>query len=190
MFENIFYLKKHGIIKTLKILYFKVLTKHYNNKYNIETSGILFNEIDKENTPKSFKYFDTGTESFLVPMIRSILKSLALNRDDVIIDFGSGQGRFLFVASEFKFNEIIGIEFSESLYHNSLRNLKRFSIKNKNNISIHNLDFLDYVFKGNKNLNFQDSAIRNVFDINDFKTFKYYLRLFYYQFLFKKSIDK
>ena len=152
MNENLVFLKDNGLYKSLIFFYFKVLTRLYNKKYNLDTNGISVDKIDRSAAPKSIKYFDTGTESLPVPMIRSILKSLNINKDDVIVDFGSGQGRFLFVASEFKFKEIIGVEFLEPLYNTSMKNLKNYSIKNKNNIKIYNLDVLDYVFKGNENI--------------------------------------
>ena len=151
MNENLIFLKKHGLKNFLIIFYYRVLTNLYNKKYNLETNGIPLEKLDKSRAPKSIRYFDTGTESIVVPSIRSILKNLTISPDDIIIDMGSGQGRFLFVASEFKFKEIIGVEFLDYLYKISLNNLKNFSIKNQNNISIKNSDILDYVFKGKEN---------------------------------------
>ena len=72
-------------------------------------------KLNKNNTLKSFPFL-TGTESIPVPMIRKILNSLQINGEDIIVDLGSGDGRLLFVASEYNFKEIIGVEFLDELF--------------------------------------------------------------------------
>jgi Histone methylation protein DOT1 len=52
-----------------------------------------------------FKLFD----------LHRILRGIAISRDDVFIDFGSGKGRVLFVAAHYGFRKIIGVELSPKL---------------------------------------------------------------------------
>jgi predicted RNA methylase len=42
------------------------------------------------------------------------------------IDMGSGKGRVLFVAAEYPFRKVIGVEFSNALHEDALANLKRY----------------------------------------------------------------
>jgi SAM-dependent methyltransferase len=56
-----------------------------------------------------------------------ILSSLEINFEDfVFIDFGSGKGRALLMASEFPFKSIVGIEFSPELHVIAQRNILKF----------------------------------------------------------------
>jgi cyclopropane fatty-acyl-phospholipid synthase-like methyltransferase len=42
------------------------------------------------------------------------------------LDMGSGKGRVLFVAAEYPFRKVIGVEFSNALHEEALANLKRY----------------------------------------------------------------
>jgi SAM-dependent methyltransferase len=42
------------------------------------------------------------------------------------IDMGSGKGRVLFVAAEYPFRKVIGVEFSNALHEEAVANLKRY----------------------------------------------------------------
>jgi cyclopropane fatty-acyl-phospholipid synthase-like methyltransferase len=42
------------------------------------------------------------------------------------IDMGSGKGRVLFVAAEYPFRKVIGVEFSNALHDDAVANLKRY----------------------------------------------------------------
>jgi cyclopropane fatty-acyl-phospholipid synthase-like methyltransferase len=43
-----------------------------------------------------------------------------------LIDMGSGKGRVLFIAAEYPFRKVIGVEFSNALHEEALANLKRY----------------------------------------------------------------
>ncbi|MBZ5656504.1 MAG: hypothetical protein LAO56_14645 [Acidobacteriia bacterium] len=58
---------------------------------------------------------------------RAILSSLALRFEDLVfVDFGSGKGRALLMASEFPFKKIVGIEFAPELHSAAQRNIAKF----------------------------------------------------------------
>src|ERR687885_509057 len=44
-----------------------------------------------------------------------LLRDIAISEDDVLIDFGSGKGRVLFLAAHYGFRKIIGVELSAKL---------------------------------------------------------------------------
>ena len=57
----------------------------------------------------------------------SILAGLDIRYEDyVFIDFGAGKGRMLFLASEFPFRRIVGVEYSPDLHETLDRNLRTY----------------------------------------------------------------
>lgn len=58
---------------------------------------------------------------------RKVLASLKIDYEDfVFVDFGSGKGRTLLVASEFPFKKIIGVEFGAELHECAQRNVSTY----------------------------------------------------------------
>jgi SAM-dependent methyltransferase len=56
-----------------------------------------------------------------------ILKSLDIDyREYAFVDLGSGKGRTLFVAAEFPFQRIVGVEFAEELHQIALKNARDY----------------------------------------------------------------
>ena len=62
------------------------------------------------------------------------------------IDFGSGKGRALLLASEYPFNRVLGLEFSPELHQTSNENILRYSpaAQKCKDIQSLNVDFADY----------------------------------------------
>ncbi|WP_164018692.1 hypothetical protein [Pyxidicoccus trucidator] len=80
-------------------------------------------------------------------VIRHALQSLPIqHRDFTFVDFGSGKGRALLVASEFEFSRIIGVEASAMLHEVALRNVARYtsSTRRSQDIQCFNMDCLDF----------------------------------------------
>lgn len=77
----------------------------------------------------------------------AVLSNLAIAFDEyTFVDFGSGKGRALLLASEFPFKEIIGLEFSPELHCIAEANLQRYSSPSQRckNIRCINIDFVDF----------------------------------------------
>ena len=67
-------------------------------------------------------YVGTEPERFF-----AILRSLELKYEDfVFVDFGSGKGRVLLMASEFPFKRILGVEFSPDLHAIAQANIQKY----------------------------------------------------------------
>ncbi|MFZ0799285.1 MAG: class I SAM-dependent methyltransferase [Terriglobales bacterium] len=62
------------------------------------------------------------------------------------IDFGSGKGRALLLASEYPFKRILGLEFSPELHKTAVENIRRYrsTTQKCRNIQSLNVDFADY----------------------------------------------
>ena len=66
--------------------------------------------------------------------------------DFTFIDFGSGKGRALLLASEFPFKRILGLEFSPELHRTAEENIRRYRSKTQKcrDIQSLNVDFAGY----------------------------------------------
>lgn len=60
--------------------------------------------------------------------------------DYIFIDIGSGKGRALFVAAEFPFRKVIGIEFATALHQHALANIQRFNRRHQKSQAIESLN--------------------------------------------------
>ncbi|HSS95643.1 MAG TPA: hypothetical protein VLK33_01360 [Terriglobales bacterium] len=69
----------------------------------------------------------TNYEPGSVELIREVIAALPIDPAEfTFIDFGSGKGRALFVASEFPFARIIGVEYAPELHEAACRNLQSY----------------------------------------------------------------
>lgn len=97
----------------------------FDRKYNVNTSGDVSQDqlsVNSENQVFATKYQPIQNIDF-----SQILKELNLDYSNIsFIDFGSGKGRAILLASALKFKKIIGIEFSELLNNIAKENIKKY----------------------------------------------------------------
>ncbi|HYM77516.1 MAG TPA: class I SAM-dependent methyltransferase [Candidatus Dormibacteraeota bacterium] len=77
---------------------------------------------------------------------RAIFSSLHLQFEDfVFVDFGSGKGRALLLASELPFKRVLGLEFSPDLHAIAQRNIERYASHRKSGpVESVCMDFLSF----------------------------------------------
>jgi len=81
--------------------------------------------IDSENWNEGFRYQATSPDTF-----HSMMQSLSIRHEDFdFVDIGSGKGRALFLAAEYPFRAITGIEFSRQLHDICTKNISAFRAK-------------------------------------------------------------
>jgi SAM-dependent methyltransferase len=107
----------------------------FDREYGVETDGDLegWTYLSDLEIPSS-NWIHGNHYSPIEPVrFRAILKSLELKFEDfVFVDFGSGKGRALLLASEFPFKKIVGVEFSPQLHAVAQANLaKRRGLQRK-----------------------------------------------------------
>jgi SAM-dependent methyltransferase len=99
-------------------------------KYRADTGGIITHGelgVDASNAA-----YATCYRAALGWVIRRFLRQLPIDFTRyTFVDFGSGKGRALLVASEFAFAEIVGVEFSADLLDISRRNIARLPARNR-----------------------------------------------------------
>jgi len=83
------------------------------------TAGLAGLKIRGENGQYGAAYYPTHPK-----LAFEVLDSLGIDyRDYLFVDLGSGKGRMLFVASEFPFQKVVGVEFAEELHKIALKNV-------------------------------------------------------------------
>ena len=132
---------RHGVIGTLKLVptnlrnYFRKLEasqraarrrdREFDLRYGTRTSGRIpvgGLDVTGENVDHAVDYEPISPESFNI-MMRFVPPDLTNFR---FIDYGSGLGRALLLASLYPFKEIIGVEFSALMHRQAERNLRKF----------------------------------------------------------------
>jgi hypothetical protein len=128
----------------------------FDERYGVDTDGAIGGasggpwsktclsdlDIPSPNWIYGLDYSPIPVEEF-----RKIIAGLALNfQDYVFVDFGSGKGRALLLASEFPFKQIMGIEFSPQLHAIAQSNFKKYSSPTQRCTSLEsiNMDFTDF----------------------------------------------
>ncbi len=99
----------------------------FDERYGgIDTAGFISPvELDFEGSAKDGAngYQAVGEES-----VREMMNSVPLEHEKfTFVDFGSGKGRACLLASEFPFEQIIGVELSESLHQVACDNVEKFT---------------------------------------------------------------
>lgn len=102
----------------------RFLDSSIDRKYGIDTSGViplkdLTVESDHSNVEAGVWY-----EPMSVKIFKQIMNRLTINFSEFqFIDFGSGKGRVLLMASAYGFNRIIGVEFAQELHRIATSNV-------------------------------------------------------------------
>lgn len=98
-----------------------------DRRFNISTGGkVLPSELgfDGDRAQHAVEYYPTSRLEFSM-----LLEQLSTDRDlrqFTFIDFGSGKGRVILMASEFPFRRCIGVELSPMLHEAAVRNIETF----------------------------------------------------------------
>ena len=114
--------------------------EEFDRKNNSNTAGIISqDELEMNNKNQSHAVYYRGSDSLF---FNNALSSLKINFNEyAFIDFGSGKGKALLLASAFPFKKIIGIEFSEDLNAIARENIRQLK---KDNIEAYCMDAVDY----------------------------------------------
>jgi SAM-dependent methyltransferase len=122
----------------------------FDTVHGVETDGDLGGwtflsdlKIPSPNWIHGVNYCGIEPARFLAALL-----SLDVRHEDyTFIDFGSGKGRALLMASEFPFRKVVGIEFSAELDAIAKRNVERYGRRPKGCQSVETvcMDFVDFV---------------------------------------------
>jgi len=102
-----------------------LVDRRFDRKFGIDTSGLRgIKELDvtAEQKTSGIHYEPTP-----VPALRAMLRSIPIDHSKfTFVDYGSGKGRVLLLASEYPYRAIIGVEAAPSLHAAALDNIEKW----------------------------------------------------------------
>lgn len=97
----------------------------FDEQFGVDTSGLI--PPEELRTGRREDLFNTGYFGVAPSAFRQILEQLPIEFEMfTFVDLGSGKGRALFVAAEYPFREIIGVELSPKLHAIAATNITRY----------------------------------------------------------------
>jgi SAM-dependent methyltransferase len=105
------------------------LDRNFDRRHGVKTNYVI--DLEDLNDPEraSFGHRHQPTPS---NVFHPIVKSLRIRYEDfILVDLGSGMGRAAFMASEFPFKRIIGVEFSAEFHRIAEQNRLKFRHENQ-----------------------------------------------------------
>lgn len=113
--KTISFIQKMGLLATTKLIVAAIADYLFDLNYGTNTSGCI--ELDELTIVSGDKQSGCKYQGTRVLALRSLFNKLKsdISPNSAFVDFGCGKGRVLLIASEFGFQEIKGVEFSEEL---------------------------------------------------------------------------
>jgi hypothetical protein len=97
----------------------------FDRTFGVDTGGLIplsDLDIEDDNWVHGLMYAASPPQLFA-----EIMQNLPIRHEDfAFIDFGSGKGRVLLMASQFPFTRIVGVEFSRGLHEIAQRNIAAY----------------------------------------------------------------
>ena len=112
--------------KTPGFLAFK--DRAIDRRFRISTVGVVLPDemdVDTERREHAIQYQPTASLDLAI-VLDELADQVNLN-DYSFVDFGSGKGRVILLASEFPFRSVTGVEFSAELHDSATHNINSFS---------------------------------------------------------------
>lgn len=117
-------LRRAGLRNTVRLIASSMRDAEFDRTYGTATAGYA--------DPRAYASGDPRAEraTFYVPTrarpFRAFLDRSAIDPTGSFVDFGCGKGRAMFVAAQYGFRSLTGIEFSPMLCRAAERNIERF----------------------------------------------------------------
>jgi hypothetical protein len=121
----------------------------FDKQYGVDTEGRFegWTHLSDLDIPSS-NWIDGNDYAAIEPTrFKHVLAAFDIAFEDyTFVDFGSGKGRALLLASEFPFQRILGLEFSPELHRTAEENIRRYRSASQKcrNIQSLSVDFTDY----------------------------------------------
>ena len=126
-------------------LYREYTHRRFDRTYGLETCGIV--EAHDLDVPLTIKQHVKRYQPSRIKVLRHILNQIPVSNGFTFIDFGSGKGRALLIATAHGFKRAIGIEISPSLHKISQENVRKYRAETgiDCNIELHCMNVTEFV---------------------------------------------
>jgi hypothetical protein len=117
-------LKIWRVLSVLRGVHFD---RRFDRKHNVDTSGAIYlRELDIENENENIQYGELY-DPFPYRSFKHVMGFLPRDvSSHSFVDYGSGKGRVLLVASDYAFKKIVGVEFSKVLHDVTVANIAAY----------------------------------------------------------------
>jgi len=103
----------------------RAVDQQFDDQYGLETGDWI--NLGQLKVQSEHAEFGTHYEAIGLNLFREAISQIPeLLNEFLFIDFGSGKGRALLLASEYPFRKIIGVEFSTKLHQIATENIDRY----------------------------------------------------------------
>lgn len=113
--------------------------QRYDKRFQVKTSGLVnpsAMQIPDDRLDHAVEYAPTSANRF-----GWLLSNLPIDISKfVFVDFGSGKGRPLLMASEFPFKRVLGVELARALHDLAVQNIQSFRSRNRQCKEVHSLN--------------------------------------------------
>jgi predicted RNA methylase len=133
-------------------LYAEYTHRRFDRTYGLETCGIV--EPHELDVPLTVKQHAKRYQASRIKVLSHILNQIPASDGFTFIDFGSGKGRALLIATAHGFKRAIGIEISPSLHRISQENVRKYRAETglDCDIELHCMDVTEFVLPAEKTL--------------------------------------
>jgi len=125
--ETLSTLRRVGVRRTLGAIRSRLSDYVFDIRYGTDTVGrVALSQLDipYDSAQLGNRYQPTGAGAF-----NTIMAALNLPPGQVFVDFGSGKGQVLMMATRYGFRRIVGVEFSEQLCAIARSNIEKFKAR-------------------------------------------------------------
>ena len=145
-------IEERGFLRTCQMMTALIRDLFFDLRYKTDTfSWVDLGDlaIESENIKWGTDYVPTKAAPF-----RRLMNLLDIPSGGVFVDFGSGKGKLLILATRHGFSRIVGIEFSRNLCDIAQQNILRLqnALSGVGKIEIFNVDAAEYVFRDDENV--------------------------------------
>jgi len=132
--------KKHNTVQ---------VRSDFDRDHDVDTDGEIdgWTHLSDLNIPSANWIYGRNYAPIDPVRFHAVLASIEIRFEDfVFIDFGSGKGRALLMASEYPFRRVVGIEFSPELHLVAQRNIENFGDRRRKCGPLESvcMDFVDF----------------------------------------------
>jgi len=135
-------IRDRGLLNVFRYIYYDFM---FDSRFGIDTINVITNEdliVDSNN-----KQYGGMYQGIPVLMFDEIMAQLKINfQKSTFIDFGSGKGKALLLASRLGFSKIIGVEYSPELVEICKKNIELYckKVKTSSDFTVICSDATDY----------------------------------------------
>jgi len=147
-------IRKRGVRITADVVLSELGSRWFDMRFGTNTARWVQLDdlqINSENKSRGVHYEPSRPRPF-----KKLMDNLDFPSDSVLVDFGSGKGRVLLMASEYCFKRIVGVEFSHELCQEAKKNIAIYKKKVDfdMDIEVHESDVVHYAIKDDENIFF------------------------------------